>query len=137
MKKLAFVVLIAFVSCGGPKMPKDQFDAVYKTEGDGYPEFLLLKKLSDSTYQYLFFPEDFKMSCAAQLKGVATNQFYKRGADIEVQKDGSGISTFRFAADNYKCTMVITTGYDNKVKVHSHCNGGNICPNDAEYILDK
>ncbi len=137
MKKIGFLLLTVLVACGGSKMPKDQYDAVYKTDGDGYPEFLLLKKISDSTYSYLFYPEDYKMTCEAQMKGVATNQFYKRGADIEVQKDGTGLPTYRFAGDNYKCTLVITTGYADKVKVHSHCNGGNICPKDAEYVLDK
>ena len=136
MKKASFILLIFFVACG-PKMPKDEYDAVYKTKDNGYPEYLLMKKLTDSTYSYLFFPEDYKVSCEAQLKGVATNQFFQRGPDIEIQKDGSGISTYRYSGDNYKCTLVITTGYKNSVKVHSHCNGGNVCPNDAEYILEE
>jgi len=137
MKKIGFILLVFLTACGGAKMPKDQYDAVYKTEGDGYPEYLLLKKLSDSTYSYLFFPEDYKMSCEAQMKGIATNQYFKRGPDIVIQKDGSGIPTFRYTGDNYKCTLVITTGFTDMVKVHSHCNGGSNCPQDVEYVLDK
>ena len=139
MKRVEFLIMVILIlaSCSSPKIPKEQYDAVYKTTSEGYPEFLLIKKLSDSTVSYLFSPEDYKKTCEAQMKGVATNQFYKRGADIEIQKDGSGMPTYRFAADNYKCTLVLTTGYTDKIKVHSHCNGGNICPNDAEYIIDK
>lgn len=137
MKKVVFMLLVVLASCGGSKIPRDQYDAVYKTEGDGYPEYLLLKKLSDSTYSYMFYPEDFEMTCAAQLKGTAVNQFYQRGPDIVVQKDGSGIPTYRYTGDNYKCSLVITTGFTDMVKVHTHCNGGNICPKDAEYVLDK
>lgn len=137
MKKIAFILLTFLAACGGPKMPKDQYDAVYKTEGDGYPEYLLIKKTSDSTLQYTFWPEDYEMTCQAQLKGVAVNQFFKRGPDIVIQKDGSGIPTYRYTGDNYKCTLVITTGFPDMVKVHSHCNGGNVCPQDAEYTLDK
>ncbi len=137
MKKIAFLLFLTSLAACGPKMPKDQYDAVYKTEGDGYPEYLLLKKLNDSTYNYTFWPEDYEMTCAAQKKGIATNQFFKRGPDIVVQKDGSGIPTYRYTGDNYKCTLVITTGFTDMVKVHSHCNGGNICPEDAEYVLEK
>ncbi len=137
MRKIGFILLAFLVACGGPKMPKDQYDAVYKTKGEGYPEYLLLKKLSDSTYSYMFFPEDYKMTCEAQMKGVAINKFLQRGPDIEMQKDGSGISTYRYVAENYKCVLLITTGYSDKVKVHSHCNGGNVCPVDAEYTIDK
>ncbi len=138
MKKNGYILLLfTFLVACDPKMPKDQYDAVYKTKGDGYPEYLLIKKLTDSTFSYMFFPEDYKVSCEAQLKGVAINQFFQRGPDIEIQKDGSGISTYRYAGDNYKCTLVITTGYEKMVKVHSHCNGGNNCPKDAEYILEE
>ncbi|HWZ22581.1 MAG TPA: hypothetical protein VNW06_07990 [Cytophagaceae bacterium] len=136
MKNVGFIVLLFLVACG-PKIPKDQFDAVYKTKGDGYPEYLLLKKISDSTYSYMFFPEDYQMSCEAQVKGIAINHFLQRGADIEVQKDGSGLSTYRYAAENYKCTLLLTMGYVDLVKVHCHCNGGNNCPDDAEYVLEK
>ncbi|HSZ26161.1 MAG TPA: hypothetical protein VK766_10595 [Cytophagaceae bacterium] len=137
MKQSTFLLFLFLMACGGPRMPKDQYDEVYKTDGDGYPEYLLLKKTSDSTYTYLFFPEDFKMICEAQLKGVALNQFFKRGPDIEVQQDGSGVSTYRYTGDNYKCSLVIKTGYAGRVKVHSHCNGGNNCPEDVEYVLQK
>lgn len=138
MKQAGFIALIFLMAaCGGPKMPKDQYDAVYKTESKGYPEYLLLKKLSDSTYSYMFFPEDAKMSCEAQRKGIATNQFFKRGPDIVIQKDGSGIPTYRYSGDNYKCSLVITVGFPDMVKVHSHCNGGSMCPGDAEFVLEK
>ncbi len=133
---ILFVVFgVVLFSCGGEKMPVDQYDEVYKTEGDGYPEYLLMKKLTDSTYQYLFFPEDFKMSCQAQLKGIAVNKFFKRGPDIVIQEDGSGVNTYKYTGDNYKCTLVLTTGFKELVKVHSHCNGGDNCPEDAEYVL--
>jgi len=135
--KIIFAVLISvlLLSCGGDKMPVDQYDEVYKTEGDGYPKYLLMKKLSDSTYQYLFYPEDAKMSCQAQLKGLALNQFFKRGPDIVIQNDGSGIDTYKYTGQNYKCMLVLTTGFKDKIKVHSHCNGGDKCPDDAEYVL--
>ena len=136
MKNIFFIFLLFLAACG-PKLPKDQYDAVFKTKGEGYPEYLLLKKLSDTSYSYMFFPEDYKMSCEAQMKGVATNQFLERGPDIEVQKDGTGLPTYRYTAQNYKCILLITTGYPDRVKVHSHCNGGNICPKDAEYILQQ
>ncbi len=132
---LLFISLLA--ACNKPEIPRDQYDEVYKTTAKGYPEYLLLKKLTDSTYQYLFFPEDYKMTCEAQMKGIAVNQFFKRGPDIVIQKDGSGLPTYRYTGDNYKCTMVITTGFPEMVKVHSHCNGGNVCPKDAEYELEK
>ncbi len=137
MKKIAFILLTFLAACGGPKMPKEQYDAVYKTEGDGWPEYLLVKKLNDSSYSYMFFPEDFKISCETQKKGIAVNRFLQRGADIELQKDGSGQPTYRYVADNYKCSLLLTMGYQNKIKVHSHCNGGNNCPKDVEYVIDN
>lgn len=133
-----FAILgVLLFSCSGEKMPTDQYDEVYKTEGAGYPEYLLLKKVSDSTYLYLFFPEDVEVSCPFQRKGVAMNKFYKRGPDVVIQKDGSGVDTYKFTGDNYKCTLVLTTGFKDRVKVHSHCNGGDNCPEDAEYVLEK
>ncbi|HVD98520.1 MAG TPA: hypothetical protein VNB90_09980 [Cytophagaceae bacterium] len=137
MKKLLLIFFLLSLAACGPKMPKDQYDEVYKTKDKGYPEYLLMKKINDSTYSYMFFPEDYEMTCAAQKKGTAINQFYHRGPDIVIQKDGSGIPTYRYAGDNYKCTLVITTGFPNMVKVHSHCNGGDMCPQDAEYVLEK
>lgn len=65
MKKIGFILLVFLTAACGSKIFKDQFDAVYKTKGDGYPEYLLLKKLSDSTCSYMFFPEDYKMSYEA------------------------------------------------------------------------
>ncbi len=81
----------------------------------------------------MFFPEDYKMSCEAQVKGIAVNKFLQRGADIEIQKDGNDLSTYPYIIDNYKCTLLLTMGYADLVKVYCHCNGGNNCPEDTEY----
>jgi hypothetical protein len=136
MKKILFIFLIIVAGCN-TKPSKDQYDALYKTKGDGYPEYLFLKKLNDSTYSYKFFPEDYEMSCEAQKKGLAVNKFLESGPVIEMQKDGSGQPTYRYVSDNYKCSLLITIGYKDMVKVHSHCNGGNNCPKDTEYVIEK